>query len=51
MRKQTITALFTMAKQGMVGWAIATEYVKDAKDIPDYEFPDRCDRFHLLLFF
>ncbi|VIO99688.1 Zinc finger, C2H2 type family protein [Brugia malayi] len=29
-----------MAKNGKVGKAIATAYVKDERDIPDYEFPD-----------
>lgn len=30
-----------MAKNAGVGKAIATAYVKDERDIPKYEFPDR----------
>ncbi|EFO26086.1 hypothetical protein LOAG_02398 [Loa loa] len=29
-----------MAKNGKVGKAIATAYMKDERDIPEYEFPD-----------
>ncbi|VDK80184.1 unnamed protein product [Litomosoides sigmodontis] len=35
-----LDALFTMAKNAKVGKAIATAYVRNEQDIPEYEFPD-----------
>uniref|UniRef100_A0A915PHX8 Uncharacterized protein n=1 Tax=Setaria digitata TaxID=48799 RepID=A0A915PHX8_9BILA len=35
-----LLTLFTMESGENVGKAIATAYVKDERDIPDYEFPD-----------